>query len=76
MILLEENQDLDAAACGFVNPLTSYALINTAIKYKAKGVINLAATSALGKMVNELCKLYGLNCLNVIRGSEERIKEV
>ena len=47
-----------------------------AIKKKAKGVVNLAATSAIGKMINELAKEHGLACLNVIRGDQARVEAI
>ncbi|EAR89324.1 zinc-binding dehydrogenase family oxidoreductase (macronuclear) [Tetrahymena thermophila SB210] len=75
-IFLNDDVDLDSASCGFVNPLTAVGLIYQAQKYNAKAVVNLAAQSALGKMINYLAKDSGLNCLNVIRGDENRIQSI
>jgi hypothetical protein len=38
-------------ACGFINPLTSLGLIEEAKQNGNLGVVSLAATSALGKMI-------------------------
>lgn len=67
---------MDSAACGFINPLTTSGLIDKAIKLGAKGVINLAATSAIGRMVNNLALYKGLSCLNVIRGDAARVESI
>ncbi|KAL4446599.1 hypothetical protein ABPG74_005537 [Tetrahymena malaccensis] len=75
-IFLNDDAELDSASCGFVNPLTAVGLIYQAQKYNAKAVVNIAAQSALGKMINDLAKDFGLNCLNVIRGDENRINSI
>lgn len=58
MLLLEGDaeEDLDAASVGYINPLTAVGLVSRAIELNAKGIVNLAATSALGKMVNDYAK--------------------
>ncbi|EAS04617.1 zinc-binding dehydrogenase family oxidoreductase (macronuclear) [Tetrahymena thermophila SB210] len=75
-ILLGDDVDLDSAACGFINPLTSQGLVLQAINHNAKGIVNLAAQSTIGKMINDLAFVSGLNCLNVIRGDQKRVDEL
>ncbi|EGR29531.1 zinc-binding dehydrogenase family protein, putative [Ichthyophthirius multifiliis] len=76
LLVLPPNFCAEQGACAFVNPFTSYALIQRALSYKSKGVLNLAANSSLGHMVNKLSKYFGLNCLNVIRGNQNRVDEM
>jgi len=75
-LVLPEDVDLDSAACGYINPFTAYGLLYQAIKYNAKGIVNLAATSVLGKMINDLAHEHGINCLNVIRGNQARVEAI
>lgn len=65
-IILDNNPDLEKAACGFINPLTAYALVDIAFNYGAKCVINTAATSQVGRMINQLCALRGIECVNIV----------
>ena len=75
-LVLPEDADLDSAACGYVNPFAAMGLLHKALKYNAKGIVNLAATSALGKMINDLAHEHGINCLNVIRGNQARVEAI
>lgn len=77
LIILQDDTNLDSASCGFINPFTALGLIETAIlKHKAQGIVNLAATSALGRMIKDIAKERGLKCLNVIRGDSQRVEEI
>ena len=61
-----------SAASGIVNPLTVLGMIdiyeNTPLK---KGMINTAAASALGRMLNKYCNTLGIPLLNVVRREEQ-----
>jgi NADPH:quinone reductase-like Zn-dependent oxidoreductase len=50
-----------------VNPLTAISFIEMAKKGRHKAIINNAAASALGRMVEHLCKKEGIPLVNIVR---------
>ena len=51
----------------FVNPLTAIGLLEHAKQKKAKTVIVNAAASALGRMMNRIFPLEGIEIINIVR---------
>ena len=47
--IIWDGDNMDQYACGYVNPLSCVGLVSTAIQKNAKGIVNIAANSALGK---------------------------
>jgi NADPH2:quinone reductase len=63
---------LTSAASGIVNPLTVIGMIHNYNKVPGKkGIINSAAASALGRMLNRYCLTLGIPLLNIVRKDEQ-----
>jgi len=74
-IPLLDTVTLDEGAMFFVNPLTSYALLELARKKPCAALVQTAAASALGKMIQRLGKERNLPILNIVR-KEEQVKQL
>ena len=61
----------EQGAMVFVNPLTAYAMLDTARKAGAKAVVQTAAAGALGQMLFRLAKSWGMPCINIVRRPEQ-----
>ena len=70
-IPLRKSVDLEQAASMIVNPFTAWALVETARASGARGVVQTAAASALGRMVVRLARSRGLHLVNVVRRDEQ-----
>lgn len=73
---VDEDVPLESAASGIVNPITVVGFIDTFRKWsnrgsKGKGIINTAAASALGRMLNKLCQKENIPLLNIVRRAEQ-----
>jgi len=71
-MILDDDFDLDLAACGFGNAVCAYALVDIAMKHGAECVINTAASSSVGKNIIRLCKKRGIKTINIIE-KDQRI---
>jgi NADPH:quinone reductase-like Zn-dependent oxidoreductase len=54
-----------------VNPLTAWALLQIARRDKAQAVVQTAAASALGQMVERLGQRLGMPVINIVRRHEQ-----
>jgi NADPH:quinone reductase-like Zn-dependent oxidoreductase len=54
----------------FVNPLTALSFIEIALKNRHKAIINNAAASALGRMVELMGKKKGIPVINIVRSAK------
>jgi NADPH:quinone reductase-like Zn-dependent oxidoreductase len=55
-----------------INPLTAIGMTDIYMKFPdRKGIINTAASSALGKMLNKRCKRMGIPLLNIVRRQKQ-----
>jgi NADPH:quinone reductase-like Zn-dependent oxidoreductase len=70
-IILDDNADLEQAAYGFVNPITSTGLVEVAEFHGTKALINTAGNSAIGKSVLAVCKEKGIEYIPVIKGQRD-----
>ena len=62
----------DEQGCmSLVNPLTALAFIEIAKDGRHKAIINNAAASALGRMVELLCRKEGIPLVNIVRREEQ-----
>jgi NADPH:quinone reductase-like Zn-dependent oxidoreductase len=68
---LIDSVTLEQAATFFVNPLTACGLTNIAIKEKRGGIVQTAAASALGRMIQRYAKRKGLPVINIVRREEQ-----
>jgi len=67
VIVLDDNQDLQKAACACVNPLTASGQLYLAKKHGATAVVLTAATSSLGKQFIRLCNAEGVEVISLVR---------
>jgi NADPH:quinone reductase len=61
----------EQASMLFVNPLTAVAFIDLIRKDKHRTIINLAAASALGRMIRHLGKEKGIRIINLVRRTNQ-----
>jgi NADPH:quinone reductase-like Zn-dependent oxidoreductase len=59
--------DLDQGAMSIVNPLTAMAFLELAREGQHETILQTAAASALGQMVNRLFERQGFQVINVVR---------
>ncbi len=70
-IPLRRGVGLEDAASMIVNPFTAWALMDIARRAGARGVVQTAAASALGRMVVRLAASRGVGLVNVVRRGEQ-----
>ena len=70
-IPLKEKLSLEQGSMMLVNPLSVIALIDIAKKKSSRAIANTAAASALGQLLNKMCKSNGLTCVNIVRRPEQ-----
>lgn len=61
----------DEAASSFVNPMTALGFIETMKAEGHKALINTAAASQLGQMLNRICMADGIDLINIVRKPEQ-----
>lgn len=74
---LDASVSLEQGAMSAVNPLTAMAFLEIAKEGKHKTIVQTAAASALGQMVNRLCQSEGIQVINIVRrkSQEELLKK-
>lgn len=70
-IPLRKGVETEHAASMIVNPFTAWALMDLARRAGARGVVQTAAASALGRMVVRLGRSAGVPVVNVVRREEQ-----
>jgi NADPH2:quinone reductase len=70
--VIDEDVPIESAASGVINPMTVIGFVDTFRKWKnrsftGKGLINTAAASSLGRMLNRFCQKENIPLLNVVR---------
>ena len=68
---MEEGVSARDAASSFVNPMTALGFIETMQAEGHKALINTAAASNLGQMLNRICMADGIDLINVVRKPEQ-----
>jgi NADPH:quinone reductase-like Zn-dependent oxidoreductase len=72
LVPVPDGLDDAAAAASYINPLTAWALTQSAHKLKAgEWLLQTAAASSVGKFVLQLAQQYGFKTINVIRRREQ-----
>ncbi|MDX2141120.1 MAG: zinc-binding dehydrogenase [Chloroflexota bacterium] len=61
----------EQAALALVNPLTAIALVEQALQAGATAIVQTAAGSALGRMIERLATAHGIAVINVVRRAEQ-----
>lgn len=65
---IPNKMDLVAAATVTINPCTAYRMLNDFVKMRVGDVvIQNAANGSVGRMVHQMCKMWGLKSVGVIR---------
>jgi NADPH:quinone reductase len=74
---LDASVSLEQGAMSVVNPLTAMAFLTFAKEGRHEVIVQTAAASALGQMVNRLCKSEGIHIINIVRreAQKELLKE-
>lgn len=70
-IPLIKNVSLEQGATFFVNPLTAWAMVGLAEEGNHRAIIQTAAASALGKMIQKLCARKNIEVINIVRRQEQ-----
>jgi NADPH:quinone reductase-like Zn-dependent oxidoreductase len=70
-ILLPEGVDAAAGASMFVNPLTALGFTETMKVEGHHGIVQTAAASNLGRMLNRICLADGIGLVNIVRSSAQ-----
>jgi NADPH:quinone reductase-like Zn-dependent oxidoreductase len=69
-IRVRDELDTHQAACLAINPLTGYALTESAQRYGSKTVINTAAAGRTGEFIRTFAKEKDLKLINLVRKDE------
>src|SRR6266446_3721399 len=70
MALPDDVSPADGAAA-FINPLTTLGMIETMRSEGHTALVNTAAASSLGQMLNRVCKADGIQLVNIVRKPEQ-----
>jgi NADPH:quinone reductase-like Zn-dependent oxidoreductase len=70
-IPLARGTDIEQAATMIVNPFTAWALLGIAAESRARAVVQTAAASALGRMIQRLAAARGVEVVNIVRRREQ-----
>lgn len=70
-IPLRKDTDIEQASMMIVNPFTAWALLGMAKGLRARTVVQTAAASALGRMIQRLAAKRGVSVVNVVRRPEQ-----
>ncbi len=68
---LAQSISTEQGAMSAVNPLSAVAMIDIARSRRQRSIINTAAASALGQMLNRLGKSEGVEIINIVRRAEQ-----
>jgi NADPH:quinone reductase-like Zn-dependent oxidoreductase len=60
----------EAGACAFVNPLTALALVEPLQKRQFSSLVQTAAASQLGRMIERWCRRHRIPLINIVHRSE------
>jgi NADPH:quinone reductase-like Zn-dependent oxidoreductase len=66
-IVIDENLHAEQAACLSVNPFTAYAMVMQAKECRSETIIQNAAAGQVGKFINALAEMEGMNVINIVR---------
>jgi NADPH2:quinone reductase len=69
---LDASVSLEQGAMSVVNPLSAMAFLSIAKEGRYKSIVQTAAVSALGQMVNRLCKSEGIQMINIVRRETQK----
>lgn len=70
-VVLKDGQTAADGAAMFVNPLTALGFVETMRAEGHRALVNTAAASILGQMLNRICLADGIPLVNVVRSAEQ-----
>ena len=70
-IEIDASLSLEQAACLSVNPITAYAMVEEAKKTGTHSIIQNAAAGQVGKFINVLAEMEGIQVINIVRKEEQ-----
>jgi NADPH:quinone reductase-like Zn-dependent oxidoreductase len=68
---LRKEVDMEQGATMLVNPMTAWALVETARQGSSPAIVQTAAASAVGRMILRLARKFSLPVINVVRRAEQ-----
>lgn len=68
---LGKSVSLEQGAMSVVNPLTAMSFLELSKEGKHGAIVQTAAASALGQMVNRLFRIEGIHVINIVRRSQQ-----
>jgi NADPH:quinone reductase-like Zn-dependent oxidoreductase len=71
VLVLPDDASANEGASSFVNPLTALGIVATARREGRTALVNTAAASNLGQMVNRICLADGMGLVNIVRSPEQ-----
>jgi NADPH:quinone reductase-like Zn-dependent oxidoreductase len=74
IILLQEQLPIKKAAALAINPLTAYALMQTAKELSVKAMIQNAAGGLVGKWIRFFTRKMNIPLINIVRKEETKVK--
>ncbi|HLP81739.1 MAG TPA: zinc-binding dehydrogenase, partial [Nitrosomonas sp.] len=69
---LDASVNLEQGAMSVTNPLTAMAFLTLAKEGRHNAIVQTGAASALGQMVNRLCKSEGIQIINIVRRDAQK----
>ncbi len=74
LIVLQDNMDLDQAACFTVNPFTAYGMMEIALLRESKAIIQNAGGGQVAAFIRTMAKEHGIEVINIVRKPETAAK--
>jgi NADPH:quinone reductase-like Zn-dependent oxidoreductase len=69
--LMPEGTTAQQAASWFVNPMTALAMVETMRREGHVAIVDTAAASQLGQILNRICRADGVPLVNIVRSAEQ-----
>jgi len=70
LIVLQDEMDLDQAACFTVNPFTAYGLLEIALMRESKAIIQNAAGGQVASLIRTMAQENGIDVIDIVRKKE------
>ena len=78
VLVLDDDMDMDQAACFTVNPFTAYGLFRIAMIRESKAIIQNAAGGQVAAFIRTMAEEQGIETINIVRKAEsaEKLKNL
>jgi NADPH:quinone reductase-like Zn-dependent oxidoreductase len=70
LIILQDDMDMDQAACFTVNPFTAYALMEIALIRESKAIVQNAAGAQVAALFRTMARENEMEVINIVRKAE------